>query len=749
MLEQSRSLHRYMLKMRLFNALRATLIFLLIILFATFFQLPLTLFAIYPALFLMFYSKDESYTAGTSLVCGVLLSVLLMSVCINLFSQQPYLFFFFSLLITFAQAYWVAETMRNRWPHQITAIFSIIVTVTIVFTASSTYETTEGFATQWLVQFMIGLVILWFITQLVWPLPKSLDVLEAYSGLIEEYIFLLKQNTEAFLRQETIERIPVTITLSMLHDLELLIKTRKNHLSHEIPHFQVLLIQFNALSHLMVNIRLIETVLIRFNDKEIDIDARRQVGFEMMSLVRRLDVVMYCCLANKFPREEFVLDSVKSEAEHEIKIPYKFSGIYVHICAADKNISVLMDSLNKEVDHEAYLIMNRKNIKDNLNRDVKTLQLDSLKSAIKMMLAITLALLIHIFLINVPASSYLVISIVVMLAQVNLGGIHLRLPLWIFGVVTGATYSILGIFIISAQDHLILLIVWMAAGFLFGSYLAAGSAKTAYAGVQFCIGMTMTFGSQALPLSPPDETFGRLIGALIGFSISFLVAHFVWPQEPRQQFRDSAANILIEAKGFLLKLIEFNNGEVDEIEKQFNQVRYSLQSNLVLINDYSHTFHKSTMIEEYMQQVNLSCSRLSLQVITVYDVFKNLESLQEKKRFVQIFVDHGEVLFNLIEEASEMVSDVEKRVEENILDFQIKLSTLLSKIEDKLPTSLIDFNGEYLNSKKCYAEFALLGVISELQIISNFVLKTSDYDKSTGLFDKKKSMNAYIEKDKR
>lgn len=266
-LEQFRSLHRYMLKMRLFNALRATLIFVLIILFATFFQLPLTLFAIYPALFLMFYSKDESYTAGTSLVCGVLLSVVLMSICIHFFSQQPYLFFFFSLLIAFAQAYWVAETMRNRWPHQITAIFSIIVTVTIVFTASSTSETTEGFATQWAVQFIIGLVILWFITQLVWPLPRSLDVLKAYSGLIEEYIFLLKQNAEAFIKKEKIERIPVAITLNTLHDIEALIKTRKHHLSHETLHFQVLLIQLDALSHLMVNIRLIETILIRLNDR--------------------------------------------------------------------------------------------------------------------------------------------------------------------------------------------------------------------------------------------------------------------------------------------------------------------------------------------------------------------------------------------------------------------------------------------------------------------------------------------------
>ncbi|MCL1123485.1 hypothetical protein [Shewanella surugensis] len=747
-MEQFRSLQRYTLKMRLFNALRATLIFLLIILFATFFQLPLTLFAIYPALFLMFYSKDESYTAGTSLVCGVLLSVVLMSICIHFLSQQPYLFFFFSLLISFAQAYWVAETMRNRWPHQITAIFSIIVTVTIAFTASSTSETTEGFATQWLVQFLIGLVILWFITQLVWPLPRSLDVLKVYSGLIEEYIFLLKQNVEAFIQKEKIERIPVAITLNTLHDIEVLIKTRKNHLSNETPHFQVLLIQLDALSHLMVNIRLIETVLIRLNDKEIDIDARRHVGFEIMSLVRRLDILMQCFLFNKIPQEAFILDNVESGAENEIQIPYKLSGIYVHIHAADKNITVLMDSLNKASDHARYLMTSKNDIKEYVKMDFKTLHVDSLKSAIKMMLAITLALLMHIVLPNVPASSYLVISIVVMLSQVNLGGIHLRLPLWIFGIVTGMSYSILGIFIISAQEHLILLIVWMAAGFLFGSYLAAGSAKTAYGGVQFCIGMTMTFGSQALPLSPPDETFERLIGALIGFLISFLVAHFIWPQQPRQQFRDSAANILIEAKGFLLTLIKFNYEGVDEIEKQFYQVSLSLRSNLIIINDYSHTFHKSAMIEEYMHQVNLSCSRLSLQVITVYDVFKNLESLQEKICYVQIFVEHEEVLFNLIEEASEMVSDVEKRVRENILDFQLKLSTFLSKIEGESSTSLIDVKGEYSQSKAYYAEFALLGVISELQTISNFILKTACYDQSTGLVDKSKSMNVEFKKDK-
>lgn len=461
-----------------------------------------------------------------------------------------------------------------------------------------------------------------------------------------------------------------------------------------------------------------------------------------MSLVRHLDVLMHCFYENKMPKDEFILDDLESGVANEIPIPSLLSGIYVHIHAANENITVLKDSLNKANDHEAYLMTSKNEIKENVKQDLSRLQLDSLKSAIKMMLAITLALLIHIVLLNIPASSYLVISIVVMLAQVNLGGIHQRLLLWIFGIVTGVSYSILGIFIISAQDHLILLIVWMAAGFLFGSYLAAGSAKIAYGGVQFCIGMTMTFGTQALPLSPPDETFGRLVGALIGFLISFLVAHFIWPQQPRQQFRDSAANILIEGKGFLLTLIKFNHEEIDVIEKQFYQVTHSLRSNLILINDYSHTFYKSAMIEEYMHQVNLSCSRLSLQVITVYDVFKDLETLQEKKRYVQIFVDHEEVLFNLIEEVSVMVSDVEKRVIENILDFQLKLSALSSKIEGESSSLLFDIKGEYTNSKAYYAKFALRGIISELQTISNFLLKTACYDQSTGLVDKRKSMNA-------
>ncbi|WP_299490436.1 hypothetical protein [uncultured Shewanella sp.] len=736
-MDKFRSLHLYMLKMRLFNAFRATFIFILIIVFATFFQLPLTLFAIYPALFLMFYSKDESYTAGISLICGVVLSALLMSICIHFFSQQPYLFLLFSVIVSFAQAYWVAETMRNRWPYQITAIFSIIVTVTIAFTASSASETTEILVIQWFMQFVIGLVILSFITQLVWPLPKSKDVLKVYHGIIEEYIFLLKSSSDSFIKKEKFDRIDLNISLNELYNIEKLIKTRKTPLSNDTPHFQVLLVQLDALLHLFVTFRLIESVLIQVNDKDIDTDSRRYIECEIMSLIRRLDILVLYFSGHE--SSQSIIDYFQNEIVSKKYNSHILSGIYVHIYTANKSISALMNSFNNLNTKDIEIMKSKNIIKSGLKRDYNTLHLDSAKSAIKMMLALTIALLIHIALPNVPASDYLVICIVVMLAQVNLGGIHLRLPLWIFGIISGVIYSSVGILVIDAQDHLILLIVWMATGFLFGTYLAAGSAKIAYAGVQFCIGMTMTFGSQAFPLSSSDEILGKLTGALIGFSISFLVAHFLWPEHPRQQFRRSSANILDEAKYLLLTLINVNNKNMIKLNDQFYQVSHSLQSNFILINDYSYTFHKSNMIEEYMHEINLSCSRLSLQLITAYDVFNRFDSFQEKKYYIKLFVKYEKELSSVMGSVSEVVFDINKRVREHVVDLQLVINVLLSNIETSSSMMLNDIKEEHHHSKVYYGGFVLLGVVSELSIIIDTILKTIDYDEFGEVVDKVQS----------
>ena len=140
----------------------------------------------------------------------------------------------------------------------------------------------------------------------------------------------------------------------------------------------------------------------------------------------------------------------------------------------------------------------------------------------------------------------------VIVAQPGLGATMQKTVLRVAGALL-ATLLALGciVFIQPRVESIVGLLAMALPVMALGAWLAAGSERIAYAGIQIAFTFSLAFLSWFGPLSNLTELRDRVIGILLGVLVSSLFHLYLWPDSEAPQLRARMANLYRRAAGYL------------------------------------------------------------------------------------------------------------------------------------------------------------------------------------------------------
>ncbi len=131
-----------------------------------------------------------------------------------------------------------------------------------------------------------------------------------------------------------------------------------------------------------------------------------------------------------------------------------------------------------------------------------------------------------------------------LVANPNLGATSEKIGLRIGGALLGGFLAlVLSLVVLPHIDGIVGLLLAIAPVFLLGGWIAAGSERTSYIGVQmvatFCLGFMEHFG----PVNDLTEIRDRTVGILLGAVVSGLMYTWVWPESEAGTLRRKLADM--------------------------------------------------------------------------------------------------------------------------------------------------------------------------------------------------------------
>lgn len=167
----------------------------------------------------------------------------------------------------------------------------------------------------------------------------------------------------------------------------------------------------------------------------------------------------------------------------------------------------------------------------------------------------------------------------------NTGQAHLRGRLAIIGVGAGLLYGLTGLYIISLIPHFILLILIFALGTFVSAYVASGSQKIAFSGLQAGLMLPYVFLSSSGPEISLTLATMRTFALLVASSIGLLVLHNIWPVSPYHELKKKISSALSISGTIFGKLILLDMNRKDEIEALVNPLAATMPTSSSLLFD--------------------------------------------------------------------------------------------------------------------------------------------------------------------
>ena len=168
----------------------------------------------------------------------------------------------------------------------------------------------------------------------------------------------------------------------------------------------------------------------------------------------------------------------------------------------------------------------------------------------------------------------------------NTGQAHLRGKLAIIGVVAGLLYGIVGLYIVTLIPHFLLLILIYVLGTFVSAYVASGSQKIAFSGLQAGLMLPYVFFTTMGPQINLNLAIMRFFALLMASAIGLLVLHNIWPVSPYRELKKKISSALRISGAIFEQLLV-----LDEKEKE--QVKDKIES---LVNPLAATMPTSTSL---------------------------------------------------------------------------------------------------------------------------------------------------------
>lgn len=251
------------------------------------------------------------------------------------------------------------------------------------------------------------------------------------------------------------------------------------------------------------------------------------------------DVMIHCkLLANECVKFKLAIISKKEYYQPKLKLQSEIShlpGSLKEMYSTLIGVSALF--AEQEIKAE---------VPDLLKKEVKEysgISYDYVKFATKVLLSLSIC---YIFYIGTqwPGIQTSMLTCIIV-AQPGLGASIQKSILRITGCIIGSGLALFAtIFILPYTVSIVGLLIMICPVVAFGAWVAAGSERSSYAGIQIIYAFSLAMFTSFSPTPDLPEIRDRVIGILLGICVATIVHVIFWPESEGRSLRDSIAKLL-------------------------------------------------------------------------------------------------------------------------------------------------------------------------------------------------------------
>jgi uncharacterized membrane protein YccC len=167
----------------------------------------------------------------------------------------------------------------------------------------------------------------------------------------------------------------------------------------------------------------------------------------------------------------------------------------------------------------------------------------------------------------------------------NTGQAHLRGKLAIIGVMAGLLYGVIGLYIVMLIPHFLLLILIFTLGSFVSAYVASGSQKIAFSGLQAGLMLPYVFFTSMGPQTNLKLAMMRFFALLMASAIGLIVLHHIWPVSPYRELKKKISSALGISGAIFEKLLMLDEKEKEKIESLVNPLAATMPTSSSLLFD--------------------------------------------------------------------------------------------------------------------------------------------------------------------
>ncbi|MFC1834909.1 FUSC family protein, partial [Thermodesulfobacteriota bacterium] len=260
-------------------------------------------------------------------------------------------------------------------------------------------------------------------------------------------------------------------------------------------------------------------------------------------------------------------------------------------------------------------------------------EVESVKLAGKLT-AIVSALALGLVYVNPPGGEQALIAALIVAGQPNVGRSLLKWRLRVCGILAGALYGLVGMIIVSKIPFFPVMLILVVLIVFVSSYVASGSERVSYAGLQTGIAASMILVYEPGPPISMDPVVSRFLGAILGGLVAIATSHLLWTVNPAERLRSELAKIVEECR-ILFRIAVGLDDDVDGAWGRFaNLVTARMDQSGQLLRDAGHMVDSSRHSPELFRWILTSVHGILTDLATLRALTRDLPPDHEISEFV-------------------------------------------------------------------------------------------------------------------
>ncbi len=239
----------------------------------------------------------------------------------------------------------------------------------------------------------------------------------------------------------------------------------------------------------------------------------------------------------------------------------------------------------------------------------------------------------------------------------NTGQAHLRGKLAIIGVVAGLLYGTAGLYIVTLIPHFLLLILIYALGTFVSAYVASGSQKIAFSGLQAGLMLPYVFFTTMGPQINLNLAIMRFFALLMASAIGLLVLHNIWPVSPYRELKKKISSALRISGAIFEQLLILDEKEKqkvkDKIESLVNPLAAAMPTSTSLLFDAQYVISDEKLHAEDFVEIIESLEVIYAELETLKKTMYTEIDNELLNKYLEHMAPDYRTIRNFFEEASQ------------------------------------------------------------------------------------------------